>query len=169
MGNAIVSKLLVQDSSTQAHFIEGIGDTKVPLDVQALGAMYLRLRNDNRASQVAVYLQNRMYLGDRSVAGTRFTLSGYLPFLGTTAPQVVWSEGTLEANVALARLGINDASAIKAGLEILATTQSGTIGPIGADRDVIDSEWGEYHTWPTSAVGSWLLIASSSANLLFAH
>jgi hypothetical protein len=55
MGNAILSTLLVQ-SGPFAYFIEGVGDTRIPLDVQSLGAMFLKQRGDGRANQVGAYL-----------------------------------------------------------------------------------------------------------------
>ena len=48
LGNAIVSKLLVVDGPSLAHFKQGLDDAQVALDVQALGAMYLKLRGDPR-------------------------------------------------------------------------------------------------------------------------
>ena len=41
MAGAILSTLLVQ-SGSQAYFVEGVGDSKIPLDVQAFGAMSSR-------------------------------------------------------------------------------------------------------------------------------
>ena len=32
---------------------------------------------------------------------------------------------------------------------------------------VVDPAWGEFHTWPTSAAGSWLLIRAANGELLF--
>ena len=52
LGNAILANLLVQEGPL-AYFRQGVGDTKIPSDVQALGALYLQARGDGRAAQVA--------------------------------------------------------------------------------------------------------------------
>jgi hypothetical protein len=52
---------------------------------------------------------------------------------------------------------------------LAATIGGRSVGPVGADRDVSDPVWGEFHTWPTSAAGSWLLIRAADAKMLFAR
>jgi len=159
MGNAIVSTLLVQSGST-AYFIEGVGDTRIPIDVQALGAMYLKLRGDARYSRVATYLSANFVAAPRtSSALGGVTLFGYKPFNSSAAPDIVWSEGTVEAKVALLRTGLSTAYADYAvGNLALMTTNGFTVAPPAADKDVAtDTSWGEYHTWPASAAASWLI------------
>jgi hypothetical protein len=160
MGNAVLSSLLVQESSTSAYFKQGVDDGQVPLDVQALGALYLKLRGDARAGHVANAISSKFYVPARG------SLSGYRPFSGTGAPDVIWSEGTIEASVAFSRLGISNPAADAAVASIAATVKGSITGPIGADRDVISPVWGEYHTWPTSAAASWLLVRLSGQHLL---
>src|SRR5262249_127889 len=141
-------------------------DPKVPADVQALGAMYLNARGDGRAKQVGEYLRQHFYVAPRT--STVGTLGGFRPFYGTGAPDVIWSEGTVETSLALDRVGVDSTAADDAVVRLLATIK-GVTGPAGADRDSSDVNWGEYHTWPTSAAGSWLLIRGASKQLLFAH
>jgi hypothetical protein len=167
LSNAIVSKLLVVDSATLAHFKQGIDDPQVPLDVQALGAMFLKLRGDARATAVANTIQSQFPVAARRVSGSSASISGYKPFTGTGTPDVIWSEGTIEAALALDRVGINSSPAAAAVLSIAATSSGSTTGPAGADRDVVSPVWGEFHTWPTSAAASWLLIAAGGNELLF--
>ena len=69
LGNAIVSKLFVVDSASLAHFKQGLDDAQIPLDVQALGAMFLKLRGDSRATAVANTIQLQFPLGSRKVSG----------------------------------------------------------------------------------------------------
>ena len=166
LGDAILSKLLVVDGPSLAHFKQGLDDAQVPLDVQALGAMYLELRGDARATAVANTIQTQFPLGSRRVAGSSASVSGYRPFVGAGTPDVVWSEGTIEAALALDRLGIDSASSSAAVTSIAGTAVGSTAGPVGADREVISPVWGEYHTWPTSAAASWLLIAADEGRLL---
>jgi hypothetical protein len=163
MGTAVLSNLLVQESSTSAYFKQGIDDAQIPLDVQALGAIYLKLRGDARANHVANAITSKFYVPARN------SLSGYRPFSGTGAPDVIWSEGTIEASLAFSRLGISNSAADAAVASIAATVKGSTAGPVGADRDVVSPVWGEYHTWPASAAASWLLIRVSSQQLLFAE
>jgi hypothetical protein len=161
MGSAVLSRLLVQESSTSAYFKQGIDDAQVPLDVQALGALYLKLRGDARATHVANAISTKFYVPARS------GISGYRPFFSSGAPDVIWSEGTIEASLAFHRLGISNQAADTAAASIAATVKGSTTGPIGADRDVISPVWGEYHTWPASAAASWLLIRATGGQLLF--
>ncbi len=167
LGSAILSKLLVTDSSTLAHFKQGVDDAQVPVDVQALGAMYLKLRGDSRATAVANTIQAQFPVAARRVSGGSDVVSGYRPFNATGAPDVIWSEGTIESSLALSRVGISSSSADAAVASILATADGSVTGPIGADRDVVSQVWGEFHTWPTSAAASWLLIRAGSGQLLF--
>ena len=161
MGNAILSNLLVQESSTSAYFKQGIDDAQIPVDVQALGAIYLKLRGDARANHVANAITSKFYVPARN------SISGYRPFTGTGAPDVIWSEGTIETSLAFSRLGIANPAADSAVASIAATVKGSITGPVGADRDVVSPVWGEYHTWPASAAASWLLIRVSGQQLLF--
>src|SRR6201999_1985617 len=130
------------------YFRQGFADTKIPADVQALGAMYLKARNDGRAKQVGEYLRQRFYAAPRpSGVGS---LAGFRPFYGAGAPDVIWAEGTIEASLALDRVGVDQTAADDAVVRLL-TTIKGVTGSAGADKDVSDVNWGEYHTWPTSA------------------
>src|SRR3954451_22336426 len=164
IGNAILANMLVQEGPL-AYFRQGIGDPVVPSDVQALGALYLDARGDQRAKQVAEYLRQRFYVAPR--AGAEGMLSGFRPFNGEGAPDVIWSEGTIEAATVLHRVGVDAGAADDAVARLVATIAGSSIGPVGADRDVADPVWGEFHTWPTSAAASWLLIRAANAELLF--
>jgi hypothetical protein len=164
LGNAILANMIVQEGPL-AYFRQGVGDPVVPADVQALGALYLDARGDGRAKQVAEYLRQNFYVAPR--AGSAGVLGGFRPFSGAGTPDVIWSEGTIEAATALRRVGVDSGGADDAVARLVATIGSRGVGPVGADRDVVDPVWGEFHTWPTSAAGSWLLIRASHAELLF--
>jgi hypothetical protein len=166
IGNAILANMLVQEGPL-AYFRQGVGDPVIPADVQALGALYLDARGDGRAKQVAEYLRQNFYVAPR--AGSEGTLGGFRPFVGTGAPDVIWSEGTIEAATALHRVGVDASGADDAVARLVGTIGARGVGPVGADRDVVDPAFGEFHTWPTSAAGSWLLIRATNAKLLFAR
>jgi hypothetical protein len=162
--NAIVSKLLVQ-AGGQAYFVQGLNDARIALDTQTLGSVFLSVRGDDRARQVASWMAANLYQGPRVVGG--ITWSGFKPFAGPTAPNIVWSEGTVQADWALHRVGLPTALADFAVLGILATTDGGTSGPLGASSAVDDRAWGDFPAWPTSAAGSWLLLQAAGGDALF--
>ena len=161
---AIVAKLLVQ-SGGQAYFVQGLNDARIALDTQTLGSVFLQLRDDPRATAVGSFLSN-FYLPPRVVDAV--TWSGYRPFAASGSPNIVWSEGTVQADWALHRLGLPATQADAAVLGILGTTDGGTAGPLGASRASDDRAWGEFPSWPTSAAGSWLLIQAAGGDALFA-
>jgi hypothetical protein len=82
---------------------------------------------------------------------------------------VIWSDGTIEAATTFDRLGVDATAADDAVARLRATVAGKNVGPVGADRNVVDPAFGEFNTWPTSAAGSWLLIRAANAKLLFAH
>jgi hypothetical protein len=69
MAGAILGTLLVQ-SGSQAYFVEGVSDSKIPLDVQAFGAMFLKERSDSRAAQVGSYIAANLLAPSRTALGT---------------------------------------------------------------------------------------------------
>jgi hypothetical protein len=166
MGNAITGSLIVQQGPL-AYFIEGIGDARIPIDVQSLGAMYLKQRGDSRASQVGAYLAANFYAPARSALGT--LMFGYRPFNASASPNIVWSEGTVQVRVALGRLGLSTTYADLALATLTSLTKSWTVAPPQADQDATsDTSWGEYHTWPASAAASWLImLAAGDGDQLF--
>jgi hypothetical protein len=162
MGNAILANLLVQAGSL-AYFIEGVGDARIPIDVQALGAMYLKLRNDQRATQVGNYLSSSFVAAPRTSADLDGAyLFGYRPFNAAASPDIVWAEGTIQAKIALARLGLSTSYAAYAVANLALQTENFTVAPPQADREVsTDATWGEYHTWPASAAASWMVMLTA--------
>jgi hypothetical protein len=159
IGNAILANLLVQ-AGPYAYFIEGVGDTRIPIDVQSLGAMYLKLRGDARAAQVGAYLSTSFYAAARPALGR--ILFGYRPFNASAAPDIVWSEGTIQADVALRRLGLSSTYADLALANLAALTDGYTVAPPQADQEAATAtSWGEYHTWPASAAASWFVMLTA--------
>ena len=163
LSSAIDKQLLVDDGDG-VHFREGLADNRIPIDVQALGAMYLETRGDPRAAAVGKFIeQNGWLLSSRLPKDGGKSISGLRPFLDDGSPRVIWTEGTIESQFSLGRLEVSDA-AIDAAVKSLAATMTGNnVGPIGADRTSVSS-WGEYRTWPTSAAASWLLLVKRSAD-----
>jgi hypothetical protein len=71
---------------------------------------------DSRATRVANSITPKFYASGR----------GHRPFSGTGAPDVMWSEGTIEASLAFNRLGIANPPADRAGAGIAATVKGST-------------------------------------------
>jgi hypothetical protein len=168
MGTALLSQTLVQNGAL-ASFNAGVNDAARPVDVQALGAMYLDLRNDPRATQAANYiLQGGFFVAGRAAADSKGLVSGYRPYADAPSPRVIWSEGTYETGLAFSRVGIISLQTTLAITSLTATTLNGTNGPIQADQNTV-GRWGEFRTWSASAPASWLLVLDTGANLLYAQ
>jgi hypothetical protein len=160
---SIISKLLTSSGLLSANFVEGLNDPRLPVDVQSMGSMFLAKRNDVRAAFVGGYLSN-YYLSPFTTNSVLW--SGYKPFLGAGAPNIVWTEGTVQADWALRRLSIASPASNTALAGIVAQTNSGKSGPPGASATSNDT-WGEYPNWPASAPSSWLLIVAGGGDILF--
>jgi len=157
LNTAINKQLLVSEGAT-AHFREGQGDPRIPIDVQALGTLYLDSLTNPLATKVGAFiLEPGFYVPPRVTEAAPEELSGLKPFLDPGSPDLIWSEGTIESQFALTRIG-QPKTYVKAAVDSLAATmQPDTVGPIGADRQS-NTSWGDYQTWPTSAAASWLLM-----------
>jgi hypothetical protein len=96
-------------------------------------------------------------------------LFGYRPFNASASPDIVWSEGTIQADVALKRLGLPATYADLAVANLAAQTRNYTVAPPAADKDITtDTSWGEYHTWPASAAASWfVMLVAGGGDQLF--
>ena len=170
ISSGIESKLLVNDASN-VYFIEGLNDSIQALDADALGVMYLQDHGEtNDAQKVLAYAQSAFALSGRSIvkssdpstynetysAAGPFT--GFAPYIGPHAPDVLWTEGTSEMLVAAAGLG-KPTSTLASSLSALAGVTPGE-APVMADRTLYSPAYGEeYHVWPSAAGGAWMLIA----------
>ncbi|MSO42167.1 MAG: hypothetical protein EXQ70_09810 [Solirubrobacterales bacterium] len=106
ISEAIDSELLVTDGSGP-HFIEGLNDSLQPLDVQAIGAMYLAGRGEGAtANGVLDGARAHFALGPRSIrlsdkiATYNMTwaapgpFNGYRPYYAKGSPEVICSRAT---------------------------------------------------------------------------
>jgi hypothetical protein len=172
----IESKLLVQNAST-AYFIEGLNDNVQSLDADALGVLYLESHGEHTVAQkVLAYATSAFAVSGRSIVhssdtatynmdyAARGPFSGFMPYLGTGAPNVLWTEGSAEMQLAEASLG-QSTSALKASLTAIAAVTP-TDAPLQADQTMTSVAYGEeYHVWPAAAAGAWMLLALHSAPL----
>jgi hypothetical protein len=103
-----------------AYFIEGLGDTVPSLDADALAAMYLQSRNESTvARRMIAYADSAFAVSrrlDRQVHQPRDLtyndtyaasgpFSGFKPYLGTAAPNVLRTDGSAEMLLAQESLG----------------------------------------------------------------
>jgi len=175
---AIETSLLVQEAGT-AHFVEGLGNTGLALDTQALGAMFLQSRGQSElALRVLAFAQSTFAITSPSiqlspeVATYNMTYSalgpfiGYEPYSGAGAPEVLWFEGTAEMRDALALLGQSTTALDQSITRWEAITQANAGAPLQANRTIASTAYGvEYHVWPAAAAAAWTILAQSGAAL----
>jgi hypothetical protein len=169
---AINTNLLVVEP-TAAHFRQGLGDDTQAIDAQALGAMYLQGTGQPvLAAEVIAYARANFGVVARSVkessdpATYNMTysaagpFSGYAPYAGKGAPDVLWAEGSGEMRVAEGAVG-TDAGALEKSIAAWTAITSGTNqGPLQADKTVTSQAFGlEYHVWPAASAAAWTMLA----------
>jgi hypothetical protein len=157
---AIADALFVR-SGSDVYLRQGLGDDARPLDVQALGILWL-LGHGRQADALAVErtADATLRVTGRSVdwpGASGQTFDGYRP--SVSGPDVLWMEGTLIMRLAKARLG-SDVSAIDDTTDRWAAL-SAPDPPLHAD-----SVTGDYHVWPAAAPGAWRVLSRSRFSLL---
>jgi hypothetical protein len=178
IAKGIDSQLIVHDDGGLAHFREGVGDDVVPLDTQALGVIYAIFRRDeDLAKQVYEFAQQSFAVADRSIelskkpatynmsyqAAGPFT--GYRPYLGKQAPDVLWFEGTAEMRLVSTALG-QPTDELDASMNAWwRVTRKQGLAPLGADRTVTGNAYNEYHVWPTAAAGAWTVLSGAASDV----
>jgi hypothetical protein len=176
----IDSQLIVRDGGL-AHFRQGVGDEVVPLDTQALGVIYARfIGDDDLAKQVYEYAQQNFAIDGRSIAlsskkaSYNMTyqadgpFSGYRPYIGKRAPDVLWFEGTAEMRFVSTFLG-QSTEALDASMNSWwDVTRKQNLAPLGADRTITNNSYNEYHVWPTAAAGAWTVLSGAAKDTAWA-
>src|SRR5450755_12378 len=175
ISQGIDSNLLVNDGGSPAHFQEGENDAVIPLDTQALGVIYETFHgNSDLAQQIYDFAQKNFAIDGRSIQLSKKKSSynmtyqsdgpftGYKPYIGKRAPDVLWFEGTAEMRFATTIVGqptdTLDAS-ISAWWDI---TRPQGLAPLGADRTITNNRYDEYHVWPTAAAGAWAILSGAA-------
>jgi hypothetical protein len=181
IAKGIDSQLIVRDGGLE-HFREGVGDEVVPLDTQALGVIYARfLGNDDLAKQVYEYAQQNFAIDGRSIALSKKKatynmtyqapgpFSGYRPYIGKKAPDVLWFEGTAEMRFVSTFLG-QSTEALDASMNSWwDITRKQGLAPLGADRTITNNPYNEYHVWPTAAAGAWTVLSGAASDTEWAN
>ena len=176
ISSAIESKLLVQ-SGSQAWFVEGLGDSVQSLDADALGVLYLISKGETtNAQKVLAYTNSAFAVSGRSITKSTSAdtynntyaapgpFSGFKPFIGSGAPDVMWTEGSAEMGLADTAAGQSSTALDTSLLAIAGLTP--TSGPLMADRTVTNVAYSaEFHVWPSAAAGAWLILDSAHPTL----
>ena len=174
IAKGIDSQLLIREDGL-AHFREGIGDDVVPLDTQALGIIYAAFLDDEElAKQLYEYAQKNFAISGRSIAlskkpasynmtyEAKDPFSGYRPYLGKKAPDVLWFEGTAEMRFVSGFVGQPTDELDKSMNAWWDVTRKQGLAPLGADRTVTNNPYNEYHVWPTAAAGAWTVLSGAA-------
>jgi len=159
LDHAIATELFAGD-----HMRQGLHDDARPIDVQALGILWLlgQGRKDD-ARTVAHYADASMWVTGRTVdwpGAEGETFSGYKPFADAWGPDVLWMEGTLMMRLAKKRLGLAVAALDDQADRWAAL--SAPLPPLQVDRAAGE----DYHVWPAAAPAAWLALSRSRFGLL---
>jgi hypothetical protein len=175
IASGIDSNLIIRNGAG-SYFLEGLGDPVQALDVQALGASYLQSRGDsaladqvlaNAESIYAVSGQSITLSSDPSTYNMTYAaagpFSGFAPYAGAGAPNVIWPEGTAELRLAAAAVGQPTAGLDKLLNQFASVTSSAGGAVLQADATVTNAAYGvTYHVWPAAAAAAWQLLAQQT-------
>jgi hypothetical protein len=173
--------LFVQDA-TGAWFREGVEDNVQSLDVQALGALFLQGQGEPELGKLVLsHAQSYFALSGRSIslsatpASYNMTysapgpFSGYEPYYGSGAPEVLWFEGTAEMRMASAAYAQSTAALDQSMAQWEALSPQSDDAPLQSNQTIISPAYGvEYHVWPAAAAAAWVILSQSSSSLLSA-
>jgi hypothetical protein len=176
IAKGIDNYLIVRDGGL-VHFRQGVNDEVVPVDTQALGILFAAFtKNEDLAMQTYKFAQENFLIGDRSIklskqpATYNMTyeapgpFTGYRPYLGKKAPDVMWFEGTAEMRFITQALGDPTDALDQSMDDWWSVTRKQGLAPLGADRTVTKSPYNEYHVWPTAAAGAWTVLSGASSD-----
>ena len=147
-----------------AHLRQGLEDDARPVDVQALGILWLLGQGRPAdAKHVETSADKTLLVHGRTVrwpsaAGETFT--GYRPYADAWGADVLWMEGTLQMRMAKAQLG-SDTVALDDSIHRW-TALTGPDMLLQADRAAGE----DYHAWPAAAPAAWLRLSRSAFSLL---
>ncbi len=174
IGSAIESNLIAGHGSS-THFIQGLGDTVQPLDVQAYGALFeLANGENNTAKKVLSYAKSHFLVTGRSIVKSTSPatynntyaasgpFSGYKPYQGDAGPNVLWFEATPMLRLVTAAVG-DSTSTLDSWITSWQAVTGSSVGPLQADQTLTDAALGvEYHVWPAAAPAAWVLLSQNA-------
>ncbi len=174
IGSAIEANML-QGTGTSTHFIQGLGDTAQPLDVQALGALFEKANSDTTtAANVLTYAKANFVVTGRSIVKSTNAatynntyaaagpFSGYKPYRDTAGPNVLWFDGTPMLRMVTSVLG-QSTFTLDSWITSWRAVAGTSVGPLQSDQTVANAAFGvEYHVWPSAASAAWVLLSQSA-------
>ena len=179
IGSAIQGSLIT-GTGTSTHFIQGLGDTVVPLDAQVYGALFEAAKNDSTtAGNVLTYAKNTFAVIGRSIVKSTDAatynntyaaagpFSGYKPYQGDVGPRVLWFTATPMLRMVNSVLNQTIPTPTTATLDGWITSwkniTTSTVGPLQADQTLTNTAYGvEYHVWPSAEPAAWILLSQSN-------
>jgi hypothetical protein len=180
IAKGIETQLIVRDDGL-AHFRQGVNDEVIPLDTQALGVIYALFRQDDTlAKEVFEYAQKNFAIEGRSIQlsdknssynmtyEAKGPFTGYRPYLGKKAPDVLWFEGTAEMRFVSKFLGQPTEALDESMNSWWDVTRKQGLAPLGANRTITNSPYNEYHVWPTAAAGAWTVLSGAATDTAWA-
>ena len=179
---AAIRSNLVTGSGANTHFIQGLGDTAQPLDVQAYGALFeLATGDSHAASKVLGYAKSNFLVTGRSVAKSTDTatynntyaasgpFSGYKPYLGDVGPNVLWFEATPMLRLATAAVG-DSTTTLDSWITSWKAITGSSVGPLQANQALTNAAIGvEYHVWPAASAAAWVLLSQNAPTFFTAY
>lgn len=180
IAKGVYGQLLVREDGS-SHFRQGVGDDVIPLDTQAIGTIFALFTGDEElAKQLYEYAQQNFALKGRSIKESKSKptynmtyaakgpFTGFRPYLGKKAPDVLWFEGTAEMRMVSSFLG-QSTEQLDADMNAWwSVTRKQGLAPLGADRTVTGNPYNEYHVWPTAAAGAWTVLSGASTDVEWA-
>jgi hypothetical protein len=176
IGAGIDSNLLVVDLSGP-HFIQGLKDNAEPIDVQAIGAMYLAGRGQtDLARQVLARASTNFALdlsitesSDPATYNESYEAEGTFPGFRSYSDyaiggQVLWFDGSAMMLEATGAVG-EDTGPLLKSTQRWQTVTANIPGapPLQANQTFVSASSGvEYHVWPSTASAAWLLLAQKA-------
>ena len=162
-------------TGSNTHFIQGLGDTLQPLDVQVYGALFELANGDSTtAKKVLTYAKTNFQVTGRSIVKSTNAatynntyaatgpFSGYKPYQGDAGPKVLWFEATPMLRLATAASG-DSTTTLDSWITSWKAITASSVGPLQADQTLTNAAFGvEYHVWPAAAPAAWVLLSQNA-------
>jgi hypothetical protein len=176
IGSGIDSNLFVDDDSGP-HYIQGLKDDAEPIDVQAIGAMYLAGRGQTDLARQVLARANTNFALDLSITESSdpatynesYEAEGTFPGFRSYSDyaiggQVLWFDGSAMMLEATGAVG-EDTGPLLKGTQRWQSVTANIPGapPLQANQTFTSASSGvEYHVWPSTASAAWLLLAQKA-------
>jgi hypothetical protein len=178
-----IDKNLFVDDDSGPHFIQGLKDQAEPVDVQAIGAMYLAGRGQTDLARQVVERTDTNFGLDLSITESadpatynesyeaEGTFAGFRSYSDYgIGGQVLWFDGSAMMLEATGAVG-QDTGPLLKGTQRWQTVTENIPGapPLQANQTFTSASSGvEYHVWPSTASAAWLLLGQKAPHFFAA-